>query len=93
VTTARAGRLPLVPDIVWSRIDDDLIVATRAGAFAGYIDRRSAATYVLFDDHARQVGVFDDQDHARRALGTPNLRPGRTGLSAWIARARTSLLR
>ncbi|WP_295838113.1 hypothetical protein [uncultured Microbacterium sp.] len=90
---AQAGRSVGVPELVWSRVDGDLTVATRAGAFAGYIDRRSAATYVLFDDHARQVGVFDDPGDARRALGTPPLPPRRTGLSALIARARTSLLR
>jgi len=65
--------MPSVPppaaSIEWSRLDNDLSVATRNGEFAGYVDRRSPGTFLVFDRDSRYFGTFDDEGTARSVLG------------------------
>lgn len=62
--------------VVWSRVDDDFYVATRGGEFHGFVDRRSADTFSVFDQHSRFVGGYPRLDDAKNALG-PVRRPQR----------------
>ena len=75
----RSAPRPDLGAIVWSRLDDDLSVATRDGDFAGYIDRRSTGAFFVFDRDARHVGTFAQSGAARAALGE-SVRPVRTPL-------------
>lgn len=74
--------------IVWSRIDSDVSVATRHGDFAGYVDRRGAAEFVVFDQHSRHMGTFPTLEAAHLALGSsvPTQNPS---LSWWGRCARS----
>lgn len=66
--------------LVWTRIDDDLTVATREGDFAGYIDRRAPGSFFVFDHRSRHVGTFPHAVSARSALGV-EIPSGRTSLT------------
>lgn len=77
---------PVVGALVWTRIDDDLAVATREGDFAGYVDRRAPGSFFVFDHHSRHVGTFSHAADARSALGVEAPSVRRTTLKAPGAR-------
>lgn len=54
--------------VVWARVDDDFYVATRRGEFHGFVDRRSADTFSVFDQYSRFVGGYPRLDEAKNAL-------------------------
>ena len=75
--------------IVWSRLDSDVSVATRHGDFAGYVDRRGPAEFIVFDHHSRHVGTFPTLDAAHLALGSSA--PTRNPSHSWWGRCVRSL--
>ncbi|WP_405373765.1 MULTISPECIES: hypothetical protein [unclassified Microbacterium] len=56
--------------VVWSRVEDGFHVASRAGNFLGYIDRRRDGAFEAFDMRSRSIGRFAELVAAMRAVST-----------------------
>ncbi len=78
--TPRSSAVP----VVWARVDDDFYVATRAGEFHGFVDRRAEGTFSVFDQYSRFVGGYPRLADAQAVLAVePAPAPAR---AAWRRR-------
>src|SRR5690606_36928634 len=58
----------------WKQADIDVLVATRDGEFAGFIEFDDGA-HLVRDHHGTELGAFVSLDEARRALEARHVAP------------------